>query len=396
MKVGWGPLLVVGLALGLAVAAPAAGDSIGTRKATVDGRIADLRSHIGAAQQNEGVLTSQLSEVTRELRASQSAVDEAESTLAGLEVELGNQRARLDVLSSGLKVQTERLQRLRSEYARPLTVLETRLQGIYKSESPDMLSFLVSATSFGELVDNYRMLSRIGRQDQLVALDVRAAKSRAAAAHRATTVTRQETLRTVRRIADRTDEARVARDHLIAGRNSLAAARKLKASSLADVRETRASYLAEVTALQAQSEALAQAIRAAQDGSTSDGSGVSSSGLIWPVQGAVTSGFGMRWGRMHDGIDIAVPTGTPVHAAAAGIVIYASWMTGYGNLVVIDHGNGLATAYAHNSSLVVTVGQHVEQGRTISLSGSTGNSTGPHVHFEVRVNGVPVDPLRYL
>ena len=99
---------------------------------------------------------------------------------------------------------------------------------------------------------------------------------------------------------------------------------------------------------------------------------------------------------MHDGIDIAVPTGTPVHAAAAGIVIYASWMTGYGNLVVIDHGNGLATAYAHNSSLVVTVGQLVEQGRTISLSGSTGNSTGPHVHFEVRVNGVPVDPLRYL
>jgi peptidoglycan hydrolase CwlO-like protein len=241
MKVGWGPLLVVGLALGLAVAAPAAGDSIGARKATVDGRIADLRSHIGAAQQNEGVLTSQLSEVTRELRASQSAVDEAESTLAGLEAELGNQRARLDVLSSGLKVQTERLQRLRSEYARPLTVLETRLQGIYKSESPDMLSFLVSATSFGELVDNYRMLSRIGRQDQLVALDVRAAKSRAAAAHRATTVTRQETLRTVRRIADRTDEARVARDHLVAGRNSLAAARKLKASSLADVRETRAS-----------------------------------------------------------------------------------------------------------------------------------------------------------
>ena len=151
-----------------------------------------------------------------------------------------------------------------------------------------------------------------------------------------------------------------------------------------------------MTALQAQSEALAQAIRAAQDGSTSDGSGVSSSGVIWPVQGAVTSGFGMRWGRMHDGIDIAVPTGTPVHAAAAGIVIYASWMTGYGNLVVIDHGNGLATAYAHNSSLVVTVGQHVEQGRTISLSGSTGNSTGPHVHFEVRVNGVPVDPLRYL
>ena len=104
----------------------------------------------------------------------------------------------------------------------------------------------------------------------------------------------------------------------------------------------------------------------------------------------------MRWGRMHEGIDIAVPSGTPVHAAAAGTVIYAGWMTGYGNLVVLDHGNGLATAYAHNSSLLVSVGQHVSQGQTISLSGSTGHSTGPHVHFEVRVNGVAVDPLLYL
>jgi len=110
----------------------------------------------------------------------------------------------------------------------------------------------------------------------------------------------------------------------------------------------------------------------------------------------VTSGFGMRWGRMHTGIDIAVPTGTPVHAAAAGTVVYSGWMSGYGFLVAVDHGNGLATAYAHNSSLLVRVGDHVAQGQVISLSGSTGHSTGPHVHFEVRVNGVPVDPLSYL
>jgi murein DD-endopeptidase MepM/ murein hydrolase activator NlpD len=123
---------------------------------------------------------------------------------------------------------------------------------------------------------------------------------------------------------------------------------------------------------------------------------VSSSGLIWPVNGPVTSGFGMRWGRMHTGIDIAVPTGTPVQASAAGTVVYSGWMSGYGYLVAVDHGGGLATAYAHNSSLLVDVGEHVEQGQTIAYSGSTGHSTGPHVHFEVRVNGVPVDPLLYL
>ena len=104
----------------------------------------------------------------------------------------------------------------------------------------------------------------------------------------------------------------------------------------------------------------------------------------------------MRWGRMHTGIDIAVPTGTPVHASPAGTVVYAGWMSGYGYLVAIDHGGGLATAYAHNSSLLVKVGEHVSQGQVISLSGSTGHSTGPHVHFEVRINGVPVDALLYL
>jgi murein DD-endopeptidase MepM/ murein hydrolase activator NlpD len=99
---------------------------------------------------------------------------------------------------------------------------------------------------------------------------------------------------------------------------------------------------------------------------------------------------------MHEGIDIAVPTGTPVHASASGTVIHSGWLGGYGNLVVIDHGNGLATAYAHNSVLIVTVGQAVSQGQTVSLSGSTGHSSGPHVHFEVRVNGAAVDPLLYL
>jgi murein DD-endopeptidase MepM/ murein hydrolase activator NlpD len=104
----------------------------------------------------------------------------------------------------------------------------------------------------------------------------------------------------------------------------------------------------------------------------------------------------MRWGRMHEGIDITAPTGTPIWAAAAGTVIHSGWLGGYGNLVVVDHGNGLATAYAHASAIFVSVGQSVAQGETIALVGSTGNSSGPHLHFEVRVNGVAVDPLFYL
>jgi murein DD-endopeptidase MepM/ murein hydrolase activator NlpD len=110
----------------------------------------------------------------------------------------------------------------------------------------------------------------------------------------------------------------------------------------------------------------------------------------------VTSPFGMRWGRMHEGIDIGAGYGTPIMAAASGVVIYAGWLGGYGNLVVIDHGGGLATAYAHQSQIAVAQGQAVSQGQVIGYIGCTGHCYGPHLHFEVRVNGQAVDPLGYL
>ena len=102
----------------------------------------------------------------------------------------------------------------------------------------------------------------------------------------------------------------------------------------------------------------------------------------------------MRWGRMHEGIDIGVPTGTAIHAAAGGTVIYAGVMGGYGNIVVVDHGGGISTAYAHMSAIWVGGGRR--PGRGPRRLGCTGHCTGPHLHFEVRVNGSPVDPLGYL
>jgi murein DD-endopeptidase MepM/ murein hydrolase activator NlpD len=122
---------------------------------------------------------------------------------------------------------------------------------------------------------------------------------------------------------------------------------------------------------------------------------VSGSGLIWPVHGPVTSEFGPRWGGFHPGIDIAPPFGTPIHAAKAGVVILAGWVSGYGNYTLIDHG-GLVTGYGHQSRLAVTQGQTVTQGQVIGYEGSTGNSTGPHVHFEVRINGQVQNPRNYL
>lgn len=116
----------------------------------------------------------------------------------------------------------------------------------------------------------------------------------------------------------------------------------------------------------------------------------------WPVRGRISSTFGPRWGRMHNGLDIAVNTGTPVRAAADGRVTFAGWNGGYGILVIIDHGNGVETRYAHNSRVNVKVGQQVSRGQIIAYSGNTGNSTGPHVHFEIRYKNNPVNPQLYL
>ena len=118
--------------------------------------------------------------------------------------------------------------------------------------------------------------------------------------------------------------------------------------------------------------------------------------LIKPVSGTLTSRYGYRWGRTHTGIDIGVPTGTPVKAAASGTVTFAGWKGSLGNLVVISHGNGVQTYYGHNSKITVSAGQSVSQGDVIAKAGSTGRSTGSHVHFEIRVNGASYNPLSYV
>ena len=390
-------IAVGALALALVVAASAAAQTPESDKAAVDARIGALQAEIAQSKAKEGVLTSQLSAVVSELDDAQAAVDSAVASVSALEAELSSAQARLDELTARLAQQTRRLERLRGEYRKAVAILEARVRAAYIDEPPDVLAFLVSASSFDEIIDSVELLSRIGRQDQRIATQVEKARIEAAAERKATIGTKRLQAATVSVISARTAEARVARSRLAGDRDRLATVESLKQSALANTRETREDFLHEVEALAAQSAALAARIRDAQEGAGSTGSGQpSAAGLIWPCDGVVVSGFGMRWGRMHEGIDIGCAYGTPNRAAAAGTVIYSAWLGGYGNLIVLDHGNGLSTAYAHASSLLVGVGQTVSQGETVSLVGSTGNSSGPHLHFEVRVNGEAVDPLLYL
>ena len=381
----------------LLAAGAAVGDP-GTEKARVDGRLGGLREKAADQQRQAGVLTSQLSAAAEQVRDLQAGVDAQRARLAVLEGTLATSRTRLASLERTVAAQTARLTRLRGQYDIAVRRLERRVRDLYMTDGPDALSFVLGTASFADLIDNLDLLGRIGRQDEKIAARVKHARDGLADARRRTTVARAEAVRVEAAAESATSEQRGLVSRLVASRDELAAAQREKHSTLASIQSDRSDVLAEIEDLEAQSEALAARIRAAQQqSSASNAPVVSGSGqLSWPVSGPVTSSFGVRWGRMHEGIDIAVGQGTPVRAAAAGTVIYAGWMEGYGNLVAIDHGNGLSTAYGHNSSLASSVGQSVSAGQVIAYSGSTGHSTGPHVHFEVRVNGAPVDPLGYL
>ena len=394
-----GPMLVgIALACLLLVAAPASGQDIGARKQVIDGRIDILQKKIEQARVREGILTSEIEVVTDKIHRLQDDVDSASARLNELENVLAQHQRRLDRLNQLYEVQTRKLVFLQRQHKAATKRLNKRIVEIYTTEPTSTLSVVLESSSFSELLDQLEFLNEIGRQDQKVTEQVKRAKVAMRELRNATRKTRSEVAATTREVAARTSEQRAVRDRLAWDQRQLATARRDKRATLANVQEDKAHALEHMRSLQEQSATLAARIRSAQSAAIVPGptGQPSAAGFIWPVHGVLTSGFGWRWGRMHEGIDLAVPMGTPVVAAATGTVIVAGWLGGYGNLVVVDHGNGVATAYGHNTSVTVGAGQSVAQGQLIAYSGNTGHSTGPHVHFEVRINGSPVDPLGYL
>jgi murein DD-endopeptidase MepM/ murein hydrolase activator NlpD len=377
--------LLVALAAGLLLAAPAAGDN--------SGKIAALQARIAAARAHEAALNSQIASVTSEIRTLESKVGDVSKKLSVLERDLALHQRRLDKLNTLFAFETQRLDFLRREYERVLNMLSRRLIDIYESHSPSTFEVLLNSNSIQEAVDELRYLHAIALQDKKITHDVAVARDAMRAMREKTKKIRVVVVAETRAVAVRTQQQRDARDRLLASQHRLAGAQSRKQHALAATKAQEADWIAEANTLAAEDARIRTQLAGAQ--SSSDTS-PSASGLIWPVNGPVVSPFGMRWGRLHAGIDIAVPSGTPIHAAAAGTVVIAGWVGGYGNYTCIDHGGGLATCYAHQSSIGVSVGQHVEQGQVIGLTDCTGHCFGPHLHFEVRVNGVPVDPLGYL
>jgi peptidoglycan DL-endopeptidase CwlO len=286
---------------------------------------------------------------------------------------------------------------LRSRLKRALVALRDRLVAMYETGSPDVLSVIVGASGVDDLAARAEYIDRLHGMDEAVVGRVRDLRNQVQAL--------VDGLRTTK------NRIEAARDAIAAEEAALANARAALQSHQQALVSARADRMAALSEINAQEEELHGSVAAIQGklaamlsstgsaplpaGPIQGGSG----GLIWPVSGAVVSGFGARWGSMHEGIDIAVPEMTPIRAAASGSVVLLQSEAssgGYGNFTCLDHGGGLSTCYAHQTSFAVSEGQAVSQGDVIGYSGCTGHCFGPHLHFEVRINGSPTDPMGYL
>lgn len=373
------------LIAGLVLAAPAAGDN--------SGKLSELQARIAAARAKEARLTTQISDVTAQIRSLEGKVGDVSQRLSTLERDLALHQQRLDRLNELFSFETDRLNFLRRQYATSVRELNLRMIDIYQTRDPTLVEVILESTSFQDVLDQINYLEAIAKQDKRIAAQVAAARDEVRVARERTKKTRASVHSETQVIAVRTAQQRDVKNELLATKGSLSNKRSKQRGALASTRKQEKAFIAEANALAAADAQVRGQLASAQSaGDTTP----SSSGLIWPVGGPITSPFGYRWGRLHAGIDIGAGYGTPIRAAAGGTVVLAAWTGGYGNYTCIDHGGGMATCYAHQASFATSAGAQVGQGQVIGYVGNTGNSFGAHLHFEVRINGNPVDPLGYL
>ncbi|HEV2590464.1 MAG TPA: peptidoglycan DD-metalloendopeptidase family protein [Gaiellaceae bacterium] len=380
----------------LFAATPALADDV-QKKHQVDKQIGALNARVEQQKQQEQRLRNSVSGYTQRIRDLEARVGDVSLRVSTLDADLQLHEKRLNALNKLYALQTGRYRFLQREYTQAVHVLEQRFVKLYESGQANTLEVVFGAQNLQSALDEVQYIKELSRNDRRIATAVHEARTQAKAARKRTTKLRDTVRGETRVIAERSAQARSVRSELVGAKNDIASQRQTQLIALDKLNSTQRAEAEEIDSLTAASASIAARIRAAQSRNSSGPTQTASdAGLVWPVSGPITSPFGWRWGRMHQGIDIGVGYGTPIHAAAGGTVIYCGWEEGYGNFVVIDHGGNLATAYGHQSSIAVTCGQQVDQGQVIGYVGCTGHCTGPHLHFEVRVDGNPVDPLGYL
>jgi peptidoglycan DL-endopeptidase CwlO len=367
---------------------------------SLEEKLDSKEAKLSKVRERKGVLTTTIAHYRKRIESLTGEVAALRTEEAAVQMRLNAKQAELDHAMAELDVAKKHLAVVKAHLKRALVALRQRLVAIYETGTPDILSVLIEAGGYDELVNRTEYLNRIHGLDEAVVGRVRDL--------------RDQVKRTVTRLRTAKDRIESARDAIAVEEQALADARSAvqrRQSALVEARRRREAALTRITKDEQELDGDVASIQA-ELAATLAGTGSAplpagpirggnGSGLIWPVDGPVVSGFGPRFGgsEFHEGIDIAVPSGTPIRAAAAGTVIFTepeASSGGYGNFTCIDHGGGLSTCYAHQESFAVSAGQQVAQGQVIGYSDCTGHCFGPHVHFEVRIDGTPTDPMGYL
>jgi murein DD-endopeptidase MepM/ murein hydrolase activator NlpD len=368
-----GALIVCACAISMG---SASGQSLQEKLNSTQDKLSHARAHAG-------VLTSRISHESAQLDQLTTQVADLRNKEATVAAELAQKQAELDQAQA-------RLEYLKQRLRAAIQILEQRLVAIYESNEPDLITVLLQSHGFDDLLARTQYIRTLQNQDNDIVARVRELRNEM-----------QVTVNTVRQardqIAARKQELEATRLQLRQRTEELATARRKQHDTLMQVRKQQDDLEGDLTDI---SQKIAEQLAASTGALPAGAVRAGGHGLIWPVNGPITSGYGPRnigeGYEFHPGIDIGVPTGTPIRAAAAGTVSIAGPNGGYGNFTCIDHGGGLSTCYGHQERILVSVGQEVAQAQVIGLSDCTGYCNGPHLHFEVRINGQTTDPLGYL
>ena len=338
--------------------------------------------------------------------SAQLALAEAEAQIARLEEAVNATAQALARQESAVEDATARLARMEAAAGRLRDAFAVRAVDLYKRGAGVPFEAMLSAGSIGDALDRSSYVQAINSSDS-ASLESLEASRIAVSAERDRVDEEHAALERMRVEQEQilADVQRLREDRALALASVQAEVEELEAQR-EDLEEESAEIEQLILAREAARPVVPVEVVAAPPVEEDDASSeqapitppavVASVDYIWPRCDQVTSGFGWRWGRMHEGLDINGDTGDPIFAAKAGVVISASYSGVYGNLTLIDHGDGVVTAYAHQSEFLVGSGNAVEQGQQIGTVGTTGSVTGSHLHFETRVHGEAVDPLRFL
>ena len=367
--------LALSLLISLSVTGTALADDLEDQLADLQRQAEEQQAKTNEASAKVENVSERLRQIQEELRVATAEYKDVKGQLDSVEDKISDNTELLEKTEADLKVKNKKLQQ--------------RVRDIYINGQISYVDVLFGAKDFADLMTRMDVLKRIIKHDYDLIMKVKEEKA------------------TVENTRAQLEKDKAEAEVLVAD----AQAKKTKVEDKESEQQVlldQAIYDRDTSErmyeeIMAASQEVANMIRRSQMSSAGySGAPAGAGGMIWPISGPITSEFGWRThpifgtARFHSGLDIGGDYGMPIYAAAGGTVIYAGWISGYGNAVIIDHGGGVTTLYGHNDSLNVSEGENVAQGQVIAMCGSTGNSTGPHCHFEVRENGEPVSPYGYL